>query len=525
MKKLKPVISYQLSVITFILFTVFCTLAQKPSETPPPPSQPRSVNIPEVKEMTLPNGLKVVVVQRRNLPLVTVSLLIRSGADIEDDNQAGLANMTADLLIKGTEFRTATQIAEQIDFLGGSLNSGASWNASTVTLNIMKDKLGKALSIMSDAVIRPNFPEKEVSLAKKQTLDGFAVSLTQPGTLLAYVASRYTYDEHPSIGTMQTIGKIRRNDIVTFHKENYVPDNSVLIITGDITPDQAFRFAELFYGGWQKTPVRKEIIANIMEAPKEHPKIFTSRSDVVQKIPVVDRMLVVDLPDSGQAAVGYAKKLYTGRANCFGEEEAENIKCGSSAIYYPASVLNSVLGGSYSSRLNQEIRLKRGLSYGARSGFAWRGFDTNFNVNTQTKNESAAEVADLIQIEIEKLANESILEEEMIPRKAVVVGGFGRGLQSNDDLAARLRDLYLYDISPNELNSFINDVGEVTDDDIKNFASDNLMSGDVIIVGDAKLFMDDLKKRFPNQKIEVIKASDLDLNSPNLRKRGSRSKK
>lgn len=490
----KTVISHQLSVISLLLFVLsFNAFAQTPKETPPPPSEPPTLSIPEVKEMTLENGLKVAVVQKTGLPLVTVSLLVKCGADCEPDSKAGLANMTANLLIKGTKYRTATDIAEQIDFLGGSLNSGVGWNSSTVTLNVLKDKLGKSLSIMSDSVIRPAFPAKEVQLAKKQTLDGFKVSLKQPGTLLAYVASRYTYKEHPSVGTTKTIGKITRKDIVGFHKTKYTPTNSVLIFTGDISPDQANRFAKLFFGSWT--------------GKREPQKTLASVADSLSKRPAtIKRMLVVDLPNSGQAAVGFANKLGFGRKN-------------STTKYFPASVLNSVLGGGYSARLNQEIRLKRGLSYGARSGFSWRADETNFNANTQTKNESAAQVAELIKIEINKLANDSIKETELIPRKAVITGGFGRGLQTNNGLAARLRDLYLYDLSPNELNSFMNNVRNVSDQQIKDFASNNLLGGDMIIVGDAKMFMEDLKKRFPNQKIEVIKASDLNLNSSNLKKR------
>lgn len=506
------------------VFLVSClsALAQTPSETPPPPSDPRSVSIPQVKEMTLPNGLKVVVVQKRNLPLVTVSLLVKNGAFVEDNNKAGLANLTADLLLKGTEFRTASDIAQQIDFLGGDINSSASWTSSTINLNIMNDKLGKALAIMSDSVIRPTFPEKELQLSKKQALDGFDVSLKQPGTLLNYVATNYTYNEHPSNGLPQTISKIRRNDVVSFHRENYVPGLSVLIFTGDISPDQAFRFAKLYFGGWQPPTYRKELIANIYETPPPDGITIKADSDgegIIPEKTTFSRMLVIDLPNSGQAAVGFATKVDVGRSDC-DMDENDNLNCKSTDEFYPASVLNSVLGGGYSSRLNQEIRLKRGLSYGAGSRFGWRDWDSTFMASAQTKNESAAEVAELIKIEMDKLANDDVSNDEMIPRKAVVTGNFSRGLQSNEDLAARLRDLYLFQISPDELNSFIGDVGNVTDEQVRNFASNNLLGGDMIIVGDAKKFMDDLKKRFPKMKIEVIKSSDLDLSSPNLKKKG-----
>ncbi len=500
----------KLLIILCLMLTLAATalLAQTPTETPPLPGKAPSLTVPQIREMTLPNGLKVVVVPRRDIPLVTVSLLVKTGASYEDDKKAGVANMTAELLTKGTEFRTATDIASQIEFLGGSIESGANWNSSGVTVNVMSDTLGKALSIMSDVVIRPAFPAKEIALLKKQTVDGLNVSLKQPGTVLSYVASRYSFDEHTTVGTPQTVQRILRNDILEFHREQYQPDNSVLIFTGDISEKQAFGFARLFFSSWQKIEVGKEIIADIVDATN-----LSGLSMPDKKPPTINRMLVVDLPNSGQAAVGYTKRFYEGRIIC-GEEN-----CESSEIYYPANVLNSVLGGGYSSRLNQEIRLKRGLSYGAGSGFDWRGFDTNFSARTQTKNESAAEVADLIKIEIEKLINDSVLDVELVPRKAVVTGGFGLGLQTNEGLAARLRDIYLFNLNPDELNSYLNNVNKVTDMDIKAFATANLSGGDVIIVGDSKLFMADLKKRFPNQKIETIKASDLDLNSATLRKR------
>lgn len=510
MKKYYSAISIQLSAFSFLLLSIVCfspsVFAQKPSETPPLPSEPQLVNVPEVKEMTLPNGLKVVVVPRQNVPLVTVSLLIKNGAENENQTKAGLANMTANLLLKGTEFRTATEIAQQVEFLGGSLNSGGNWDSSTVNLNVTSDKLGRSLSIMSDSVIRPTFPAKELDLLKKQTIDGLNVSLKQPGSLLSYVADRYAFSQHSSDGTPQTVGKLNRNDVVNFYNKNYTPENAVLIFTGDISATQAFNFARLFFSAWQKSKP-SDLVLDLSEIPQK-----TAGKDVI------NRILVIDLPNSGQAAVGYAKKLYNGRNLCTQKEDLE-IDCTSSDIYYPASVLNSVLGGGYSARLNQEIRLKRGLSYGARSNFDWRGIDSNFIATTQTKNESAAEVAELIKIEIQKLADDSIATDELIPRKAVVTGSFGRGLQTTNGLAARLRDIYLYNLNPNELNTFMTNVNNVSDSQIKDFASGNLKGGDIIIVGDAKLFIADLKKRFPNQKIEVIKADDLDLNKGTLRKR------
>ncbi len=498
-----------IAVLFALLLGVSGGRAQQPSETPPPPSNPRPVTIPNVTETVLPNGLKVVVVSRRGIPLVTASLLVKSGANLENEKEAGLADITASLLIKGTTSMTATEIAEQIEFLGGDIGSGAGWTSSSVNIGSMSSGLGKALSIMSDTVIRPSFPEKEIALLKKQTIDDINVSLKQPGAVMNYVSNRYSFGEHLAGGTRQSIGNINRNAIVRFHRQNYRPENSVLIFTGDISEKTAFGFAKLFFGGWQG---RSDSIRKTNEVAAVEP---SKSGNLPERL--VSRLLVIDLPDAGQAAVGYMKRLKTGRSECdSGAGGAHN--CRSSKVYFPAGVLNSVLGGGYSARLNQEIRLKRGLSYGARSGFDWRSSAANFGASTQTKNESAAHVAELIQTEIEKLIREPVSPDELVPRKAVVTGGFGLGLQTNRGVAGMVRDLYLYGINPDELNEYMNKVEGVSGDQIMEFASKNLKGGDIIVVGDSKMFIEDLQKRFPNQTIEVIKAEDLNLDSRTLRK-------
>ncbi|MEO8073507.1 MAG: pitrilysin family protein [Acidobacteriota bacterium] len=478
---------------------VFAANAQ---ETPPAPSAPRSVKIPSVQEKTLLNGLKVVVVERKNVPLVTASLLVKSGANVEDDALAGVADLTASMLLKGTKTRSATQIAQDIEFLGGNINSGAGWNSSNVTVNVTSDKLDKALAIMSDVVLNPTFLPKEIELYKTQTLDNLNVQLKQPRSLAGFVASRYSFDEHAAAGTPETIAKISQSDIIKFYQKAYLPTDAVLIFAGDISDEDAMSLAKKYFGNWKSTakPMTKpDTITQDNLSEKERTKFN-------QNMKVVNRFLVIDLPNSGQAAVGYANKLKSGRS---GNE------------YFPALVTNTVLGGGYSARLNEEIRIKRGLSYGAGSNISWRASDSNFFAYAQTKNVSAAQVAELVEAEIEKLTGEPVLTDELNPRKATLNGNFGRSLETTRGLAGQIGELYLYGINTDELNSYMSNVQKISDKQVENFALSNLKGGDIIIVGDAKVFMDDLKKRFPNQKIEVISADDLDLNSPTLRKKNT----
>lgn len=496
--KLKIVrISFAFCILHFAF--LICAKAQTGE---PKPSAPKSVSIPAVKESKLKNYLQVAVVERKSVPLVTVQLLIKSGAESEDMSKAGLADMTASLLTKGTAKRSANDIAQQIEFLGGTINTGAGWNNSVAVINVMSDKLDKAMEIMSDAVLNPSFKQEEIDLLKSQTLDGLTYNLTQPGFLANYVATRYSFNEHPAGGTPASISSITRKDIADFHKKYYLPNNATLIFTGNITAAQAQAISNKYFGKWKNPPLKAEKLA-----------MFGDTAAIETNKTTVKRILVLDLPDSGQASVTYAKALNDGRVEC-------NLpgKCETSGEYYPATVLNSLLGGGYSSRLNQEIRIKRGLSYGAGSSFSWRGWNTNFSTRTQTKNESAAEVAELVVAEIKKLSEGEIPDTELGPRKLVLTGGFGRNLETTGGLAGALSDLYSFGISSAELNAYMKKVQAVSDTQIKTFAGENLKGGDIIIVGDYKIFKADLAKRFPMVNVQVVEAAKLDITKGNLQK-------
>ena len=486
-----------LNIIVAILFSAVTLIAQ---ETAPLPGPPKSGQIPPVHDKKLANGLTVAVGERHTIPLVTVQLLVKSAASDENIAHAGLADMTASLLTKGTRTRNATQIAEAIEALGGSISSGAGWNTSTVSVTITPDKVDQALGILSDVVLNPAFKQDELDLLRSQYLDSLTYNLKQPGFLATYAASRYTFGEHPAGGTPDSLKAITRNDIVEFHKTHYRPDNSVLIFAGDITQVKANALALKFFGKWKG---QKVYMMETLPAASANSGIDSKASP--------RRILVIDLPNSGQAAVKYARRLDVGRTKC-------NLSnCTTSEVFFPATVMNSVLGGGYSSRLNQEIRIKRGLSYGAGSSVAWRAGDANFSTSTQTKTESAAEVAELVLKEIDRLATTSTPSTELDPRKLVLTGSFGQDLETTSGLAARIGDLYAFEQRPTELNAYNSSVRGVTDPQIRAF-SNSLRGGDIVIAGDAKMFIDDLKKRFPDMMINVIPGDQLDLAKATLRK-------
>jgi len=474
-----------LAVLSFAV-SVF---AQAPQATPPPPSAPRTVQFPKPVEKTLPNGLRVVVVQRSELPLVSAQLLIKSGGEVDPADLSGVSDITASLLTRGTMTRSATQIAEQIEALGGNIGSSAGWDSSGATVGVTSSRIGSAMEILADVVRNPAFKEEEIERLRRQYLNNLKVSLGQPGAIARYVAARLVYRDapygHPLSGTPESLPRIKRDDIVRIHGVFYRPDNAILVIGGDMTPENGFALALKYFGDWARPAT---------EMPKM--PVGTPVSDTKNR-----RIVVIDMPEAGQAAVLAARSGINR----------------SSPDYFRGIVSNAVLSG-YSGRLNWEIRVKRGLSYGAGSSLDTRRWAGSFSATAQTKNESGAEVASLTLGEISKLATGELPDKELTTRKASLNGGFARGLETTGGLVAQVSSLAVYGVSFDQLNQFVGNVQAVKAEDVKDFAAKqlNIDSTNVIVVGDAKKFLPALQKEFP--QVEVIPVGELDLNTASMRR-------
>jgi zinc protease len=464
--------------------------AQTPQATPPPPAPPRSVEFPKPLEQTLANGLRVIVVERSDTPLVSAQLIIKNGGEVDPPELPGLADMTANLLTKGTQSRDATQIAEAVEALGGSLESGARWDASKATVGVMSAKIGPAMEILADVVRRPTFKSEEVERLRQQYVDNLTLALGQPGEIARFVAARVVFGDspygHPIGGTTESLARISRDDIAKMHERFYRPDNAVLVIGGNIKAKDALALATRYFGDWQKP-------ATVIPASNAAANIATVKPG---------RIVVIDKPDAGQAAV-YLARIGINRKD---------------ADYFRGIVANSVLNG-YSGRLNQEIRIKRGLSYGAGSSLDARRDVGPFVASAQTKNESGAQVADLLLSEIGRLSSSPPTDAELTPRKAVLIGNFARNLETANGLVAQVASLALYGLSLDEINRYISNVQTISSADVEKFAGARLAAktSSIIVVGNAKAFLPELEKHYPN--VEVIPISEVDLNTALLRKK------
>ena len=448
----------------------------------PKPTAPLAVAPPVTAERRLANGLRVIVARTTAAPLVSAELTVPSGAAA--DPKAGTSAMLASLMTEGAGARSADQIASEVEAAGGSIGAVAGYDQSRVVLTVLSKEFAHTLPIMADVVERPTLATEELERKRAQKLNELQVSMKQPGSIASMIEPRLVFGDgrYGAVagGTSASVKSLTRDDLVHVYKGAFRPDGAVLVITGDIAPDQAFALADKAFGGWTAA-------GPAAQAP-------TSVAGLKPSV------VVVDLPGSGQASV-----VITGRSIERSDPD-----------YYKVEVANGVLGGGYSSRLNLEIRVKRGLSYGAGSRVDERRFAGMFTASAQTKNESAVEVADLLVDETRKLGADPIAPAELDTRKAALIGGFGREIETSAGLANLLTDYAIYGVPLDEIGRFTAKTAAVTPAEAQaaaaRLADPSQLS--LIIVGDAKLFADKLKAKYPNAVI--IPAAQLDLDRADL---------
>jgi zinc protease len=450
----------------------------------PTPSAPLAVAAPSIAERRLANGLRVIVARTNAAPLVSAELSVPAGA--ATDTKAGTSAMLASLMTEGAGTRSADQIASAVEAAGGALSAGAGYDQSRVTLTVLSKEFAAVLPIMADVVERPTLASDELERKRAQKLNELQVAMSQPGAITGMAASRVVFGDgrygSGSGGTIASVKSLTREDMVAAHRDLYRPEGAVLVITGDIAPERAFALAEQTFGAWRATGPARATGAAVS--------------------PAAASVTVIDLPGAGQASVAIV---------------SPSIKR-SDPDFYKVEVANGILGGGYSARLNEEIRVKRGLSYGAGSRVDERRDAGVFLASAQTKNESAAEVAQLLVDEAKQLSSAPIAPEELEPRKAALIGGFGRQVETSAGLANLLTDYAIFGVPLAEIGRFTDKTQAVTPAEARAGASELFDQSrlSLIVVGDAKLFADKLKAKFPNAVI--IPAAQLDLDRADLTK-------
>ena len=456
----------------------------------PGPGAPTQFPFPQASEKTLSNGLRVFVVSDKHEPAVAVRLLIMSAGSVRDPaGMPGVAQMTANMLTQGTEKRSAREIAEAIDFVGGSLNASAEKDATTVMLEVVKKDLATGFELLSDVVLHPAFRAEELDRQRQQLLSNLTVEYSDPQYLASVVFDRTVYGGSPygwpDEGTPETVKKLGRETLARFHAANYAPNQSLLAFAGDITSAEAFAVAEKYLGSWPKLEVEGAIPA----APA---------------VPSGQHIWVIDKPDAVQTQVRVGK---------LGIRRAD-------PDYIPVVVTNRIFGGGFNSRLNTEVRVKKGLTYGASSSFSSHRYSGAFVVSTFTRTEATVEATKLVVDLIAKMSTGEVTPHEMDFARDYLAGVYPIQSETAEQVADRVLTAAAFDL-PKDFNSTYPDkIRSVTSDQVRDMAQKYLTTRDldVVLAGNAGAFRDALRKEFPNAQYEEIPFDQVDVLTPGLRK-------
>ncbi|MFC1769874.1 M16 family metallopeptidase [Nitrospirota bacterium] len=404
----------------------------------------------DVKREVLPNGLTLLHMERHNLPVVIVSLLIKSGATEEPEELAGLASLTASLMNEGTKKRTSQQISEEIEFMGASLGASGGKDYSSISLSILKKDIDKGFELFSDILLHPVFAQDEITRKVELSINSLKSQEERPGFLAGREYIKNVFKEHPygrlTSGTPATLENIKRKDIQKFHKTYFRPNNSILTVVGDINAEEVDALIKKYLKGWKKKNVPQASLPEI--------------KPTVHKVVKIDR-------DLTQATI------YLGHSGVTREHPD----------YYALSVMNYVLGGGgFSSRLMDKVRDDMGLAYGIHSSLSASKHGGSFTVSVQTRNDAAGIVIEEILNQIKSIRSEGITADELEGAKAFLTGSFPRRIDTMGKIASFLSQVEFHGLGLTYPEDYPRYINAVTLEDIKRVARTHLSQENYALV-------------------------------------------
>ena len=458
-----------------------------PSESPPPPLPARDVKFPPYSVETLSNGLQVMVVLHHEQPAVTIRLLVGAGGASDPENKPGVASLLARLLDQGTTTRTAEEIADTIDSIGGVITVGAGVDLSFASSIVMKDSFELGMTLVADIARRPALAAAEIERQRQQMLSGLTVSNDDPGYVAGIVFSRLVYGLHPYgqplSGTLESVRVITRDDLRAFHETYFTPHNSVLAVVGDVTAEEAFEAAERAFGDW---PRREFPVVPWADPPGP-----------------THRVVVIDRPGAVQTTIRVGQ-IGVSRKN---------------ADYMALELALRILGGEGSNRLQQVLRSERGLTYAASAEMLARKHGGDFMGETDTRSAATAEALRLMVDEFWRLQRDRVGQRELGGAQAYLAGSFPLTIETPNAIASHVLNSLFFGLDLGELETFGEQVNAVTVNDIQRVARSYLQPGrlSIVMVGDASTFVGDLAG-VGFGRYEVVPIDELDLSSVDFRR-------
>jgi len=460
---------------------------------PPAPGPQQPFNAPAFAERRLPNGLRVVIARSTSVPIASALLVFGGGTSADPAARPGVASMMSNLVDNGAAGLTAPDIAARIESLGAQIGGSVNPDSSFAFISAPAANIETAGALLSQVVREPAFAQEELERERRRALDQLRVNMRDPSFVAQRVAYRAVYGGapygSPPGGTPASIAALTRDDLVAYHRAWWRPDNATLVITGSLDAETGFALAERLFGRWA--------------APAQPmPPMPASRAGTAS----APRVIVVDNPASDQSAVAVVMR---GIAR-------------SDSDYYPLVLANSALGGSSTGRLFQEVRVRRALSYGANSGLPSYRDEGLLVALAQTRNNAAPEVAQVMLAEIRRMREEPIADDVLTKRRTLLVGGFGRQVETTTGLGQFLSNLAVQGLPMTEYARYIPNLQAVTPQQVAASVAAEIdpAQASIVIVGRASEFLEALRAQHPD--VEVIPIGELDFGSASLRSGGTR---
>jgi zinc protease len=452
---------------------------------PPQVPPPRPIVIPTPAIQKLPNGLQVVVVERHTLPLITLRVVVKSGAECDPPNLPGTAALMNGLLTEGTERRTAREIADAIDSAGGVVDNDVDWDSAYLSLSVLTDRTDEAFDLVSDMIAHSAFQPAEIERQRKQILSGLQVSQDDPAyvadTALQNLIFSGTAYGHPEDGTIASAERITAEDIRTFHRRYYQPSNCILAVVGDITTQEAMALATRYFSGWPNG-------GQLPAAPSSVPTPYGER-----------RVVAIDKSGAVQTEI---------RIGTLGVPR-------DSPDYLALSVVNEILGGPAENRLFKALRTRQGLTYGASSDLITRRHLGALVAKTFTRTPETMKSAHIALEQIQSLQDHGINRDELDTAQSYLVGHLALEFETSDNVASKVLDLIQDGLPLDYWTNYPEKVQALTKDAVGAAAKQYLdLDHDVMVfVGNISDFKKDLKKL---GDVRVIPLNDIDFGSPDL---------
>lgn len=456
---------------TSILFVVLivltsCMFAQLDRTKQPEIGPPPALKLPAVQRASLPNGMNILVVEHHELPVIQMQLVFNTGADADPIGKAGVASMAADMLDEGTDTRTALQIADEVDFLGASINTSASFDGSFLGLTTLKEHLDKAMGIYADVAMHPSFPLSEFERLKRELLTDLLQQRDEPGSVASNVFFKKLYGlGHPYgyqvSGSDTTVGSMTLDDVKEFYRNNYIPNNATLIVVGDIDMEGATLIAGKYFGSWSK----KEMPVHPSVAPAG-----TSSGTT---------LYLINKPDAAQSEIRIG--------NIAAQRNSDD--------YYALSILNQILGSS-NGRLFLNLREAKGYTYGAYSQFMMRKEPGPFFAYGGIRTDVTDSAMTEFMKELHRVRDELVPENEFSMYKAAVIQRLPRSFETPAQIAGQLGSVVVFGLPEEYFDSLVQKYSAVTREDIQRVAKKYIRTDalDIVIVGDKSKIHDKLAK-------------------------------